>query len=471
MDRFTIFPYKLNALHFYAYYNLPGHLKSAIMSGAALLNSSSGSNPLSLSIELGHKDCIEAIILSAWDQRKVNPYILSIVSISTLNELHLLKFSQLSKVYKLLSVSFINSTYINKQKHRLPLVLTSVSPTSFKVPKTSKPVEKLRNSRSLINLYLKPGSEKSIKFLYSLSLCQDFRIFKSEIIQKFLMIKMKKIRVLITAEVFLFGLHFAFLVIYCVGLAGVAFKIFALILGFLIFTLELATTVKISSFLGILCTLQEILLVFWMIFRDQNGIFDSLVIGLSATYGVHYFQMFERSCQAIYVFSSIVSKVPVILPALVYFFLISFGFFETFLEFFDSFTVKSTENFNVLSFFVVISVFLCISRHISENKQFNQGKYLLGIILKIELLLFWNRKDQDKEYIQVFDNVCNNRVDRLKKVKQELRLLMKNMNESFTIKNQKSVEVLKDIGNMSKSIKEIQREKTKKIKKKDFHKK
>ena len=459
MDRFTVFPYKLNALHFYAYYNLASHLQSAILSGGALLNSSCGSNPLSISIELGHTDCIEAIISAVWSLRSSNPYLLSIISVSTLNELHLMNFPSISKLYKLLMIPFVSCTYINTKKLKLPITLTSTTQTSFKTPKSSKPKDKFCNYRSLISLYLTPGSDKSIKFLYSLTICQDLRVFNTQFIKTLLLVKRQKIKWILLAEVLLFLIHFCCLVWFCLDSNRRFIKIFAFLIGILLFGLELLTTVSIRSGLGILCSVQGVLMIFWIFFRDEVQLLDLVVSSLSAFYGIHYFQIFDKSSKALKAFSNFLSFSHVFIMVLVYFLLFCYGIFGIVVEDYDGGENSPGYVRRVAGVFVAGSVFMYFAFCLGNDYGLtcSQSVYLLKIILKLEILMFWNRKIQQKLYMQVFDRMSSQPKNRIKKIKDSIRAVQYQTSEILSLSSQHKQEIISSLIQLSKSVSLLKR--------------
>lgn len=470
MNKYTIFPYKLNALHFYAYFNMPEYLYKALANGAALLNSSSGANPLSISIELGYKDCTQSIISAAWDKRQTNPHILSIISVTTLNELHLNSTPNMSKVYKMLMITSISSIRQDTNLN-LPYIKTSESQYSFKKMKTGKIIEKMNVRKSVISLYIHPGSEKSIKFLYSLSICEDYRVLRTEFIQNFLLVKWKAVRFFVFFEFFLFFCHFLTLVAYCSQIQLWGFKVGALILGFLLFGLEFITTVRAKSYLGALCIVQGLLLVVWVILEKDSQEFNSLLIVFSALYGINYFQIFERSFQTLQYFQGFVKRIPGFLPPFMYFVVFCYGIYYKFLDFFED-SLNFQEDFNdfskILKFSAVFVVVLGFSGVLidRENTNVNKSCFLLKIILKYELIMLWNRGKDSKVYMQVFDKVNSQRNVGLKKVKSTLKSLNKQINEGSKELREELPEIKFSIQNIESSLKRVKREFQRKSEKK-----
>lgn len=217
MDLWLVSPYNVNILHFYAYFNIPEYLGQSIANGTPLINSSTGSNPLTIALDKKYKECVEVIIKSAWKRYALNPYCFAGINAETIAELNYLDTYLLPKVYRLIvSKPYSAPKYCSKEAS-LPEV--SLSFSSILVPKYLIGAKNFEGNeveisflQSNVPLYLNPGSNKSLELLKSLINCKQPEVFSTEMIQTILRFKWNGVKKHLFFEWVLFVLYFFALV-------------------------------------------------------------------------------------------------------------------------------------------------------------------------------------------------------------------------------------------------------------------
>ena len=195
MDKWIITPYEINALHFYAYLNLPRHLKLAMNNNSPFYFSKMQYSPLQIAIHRNFRECVNVIIKSIRLKATEDPYSIGYIedSIVKLNELG---FRGLDEFYD--SIFF-------KTKDKL---LPKFCDESISLPKTFfsrslGPQQKnfftkdqvtscgkaLAFWQSALNTDAVIGSTDSILFLESLMACPNAQIFKTMYVRELILYK------------------------------------------------------------------------------------------------------------------------------------------------------------------------------------------------------------------------------------------------------------------------------------------
>lgn len=436
MDKFIVFPYRLNALHFYAYFDLPQHLFSAISNSAPLLNSVCYSNPLTISIEMNHKSCIEAIILAIWEQQSQNPYLLSILSVHTLNNLHRFDTSVLSKIYKLLMITSCDRTKIQGNKIRLPQIRASLLPNIHMKEwkndeKHIQTYKMVRFSQSAVTLYLSPGSERSIKYLFSLSKCKDKKVFKTEFVKAFISYKWGRLKWAIYSELFIFICYY-FCVLYCLLLdkGSTKARFFAFFIGSVLSCVEIFFSTSILNYWSLLCILKLIFICIWYFFKVQNQIFLSVFLILSAMYGIKYLDLLE-STRKILEYLWVILGEAIRIIVVCFYVIIGVSAIYTIIGVkFVEFDQRSVEDEVKDGFLLIAGLLFMTGVTLVKDKHWESIEvYWILLILKIELIMAWKRSDKTREYLQVCDEVKPKGKKDLKRVKKTFKEFKKEEDE------------------------------------------
>jgi len=190
MDSYLITPYFINALHFYAYYNMKDHLLEALNYGSPLFMSKYGYSPLTISLDLMHDDCTIIIlnhIRKALRENIHTGYLLE----NALLEINLRGFSNINKLYDsmLPTSSYKNLPKFCNAYTELPAVIHSkyieISPNKFPINYKNKDIS-IIFQQSTTRFSLENGSVESMNFISSLIQCPNNRVFTSEVVKHIL---------------------------------------------------------------------------------------------------------------------------------------------------------------------------------------------------------------------------------------------------------------------------------------------
>lgn len=186
-----ILPEIISPLHFYAFYNLPHHLKKALKAGSPLMYSTEGENPLTIATNKKLQACVHIIIKYYIKSVKDNAYILNTINKNTIISLNAIGDKSLVTLYD----SFIRhsndpklprsvSGHSGKSIYYLSDHITPVL-SHFNCKADTNGLE-ITFWESLVKLNYHVGSNDSIQFLTSLLNTRSPEIFKSTFIKIFL---------------------------------------------------------------------------------------------------------------------------------------------------------------------------------------------------------------------------------------------------------------------------------------------
>jgi WD40 repeat protein len=220
MDNWMVVPYEINALHFYSYFNLPGHLKLALQNKGPFYVSKSDYNPLSIALHRNFRDCINAIIKQIRLNVNEDPYSVSFIenSIVKLNELG---FRGLDEFYscilyksddKLLPKfcdEHVNLPVVYNSRNLAPQQKDFFSPDM--ISGFGRP---LAFWQSALKIDAVMGSKDSIIFLESLLNCPNPNIFKTDFIRQLILYKWGYLKWVLMPQAAVYVLYLLFLIFY-----------------------------------------------------------------------------------------------------------------------------------------------------------------------------------------------------------------------------------------------------------------
>ena len=220
MDNWIVVPYEINALHFYSYFNQPGHLKLALHNKGPFYVSKSDYNPLSIALHRNFRDCINAIIKQIRLNVKEDPYSVSFIdnSIVKLNELGFRGLDEFYSAILYKSKDKLLPKFCD-EKVVLPIVFHS---------RNMDPQQKDFLSPDMVSGYGRPltfwqsalkvdavmGSRDSINFLESLTNCPNPNIFKTDFIRQFILYKWGYLKWVLMPQALTYVFYLLFLVLY-----------------------------------------------------------------------------------------------------------------------------------------------------------------------------------------------------------------------------------------------------------------
>ena len=482
MDKWVIFPYQINSLHLYAYYDMPDYLYQSLLNGSSLLNSKNYENPFSISIELKHKDCIKAIIKAAWFNKSIhNYYTIPSIPNSLLLSLNALDIT-LPKFYELLMVPYNSFTKFCSSKNLLPRLKSSIKPLKcckniMEDKNFNKDIE-IQFFHSQVPLYLDIGSSKSIEFLNSIIKCGQIRIFYTEIIKGLLLYKWKTGRWVLFIECFLFFGYYLNLILESAFIFEIVFSIFALIMSFMITGINLMVCINSLSisFWNYIDYLRFLLFLLHFIIRTNYNVSSYLLILciiVSSVQGLYYFKLWKGTRKLIAIITKVIYDVFSFL-LLMLFLLIALGSIlhiislekelhaiSTFnLAFGISLNESDEESSDFIeNLFLVFMSFvnplimlnillaLCADNYNSskENSKAKDFKEIALMVLRIEHLLFFRRKSNTLKFLHACLRVKKIEVDKYKKINRAIKSVKKEQENN-------KIEVVKKLDEFEKKM-------------------
>jgi WD40 repeat protein len=459
MDKWVIFPYIVNTLHFYAYFDMPEYLSLAILNGAPLLSTKINENALSIAIEMKHKDCVEAIIKSSWRIFNSNPYLISIPNPSSLITLNSMQIKSLPKLYNLLFPTYKTPYKYCSKIIALPIIkLTSTKLTNIdfilKQDANNNEETEIKFSYSSIPLDLNVGSKNSIKFLNSLIGSGSEDIFTAELLQRLIDYKWNRLKWIMYSECFIFLIFYANLIVF--GVLQLQIGIVALLLSFLIAGINLAyfiISLSIDYWAVIVSIRFSLFLLYFIYYTAENyskWLFLVCVVAASME-GSYYFKLWSRTRRLLYIIIKVVQDVFSFL-LLIIFILVALGSVldiiqsEQDLHTTDLIAQKlygndlvEIENSSVSDFIenlfylfmsfvnplIMLNILLALcAETYNKSEKASQGenyRELAKIILRLEYLLFFQRNENSVEHLQVCSAVAHHELDRFKKLSKIIK--------------------------------------------------
>ncbi|OMJ75006.1 hypothetical protein SteCoe_25965 [Stentor coeruleus] len=465
MDKWVIFPYMINTLHFYAYYDMPDYLTQSIQNGAALLTTTSQENPLSIAIDMRNKDCVQTILKTSSIKQNHNPFLLSNVKTSSLLSLNSFNISSLPKLYNLLLVNYYNShKYLGGEIH-LPVIKASFSQilltNNIAISEQSDELDiEVKYSRSLIPFYLEIGSENSIEFLKSIIKCEQAKIFCTEIIQYFLMYKWEKVRLWLYAEAVVFLGFFSMIVVNCLLYEEHIWEMIAMPLS-CVLTLENVMVSVMAKEVNLWEVLDYMRFVvfsthFIVSLIGENTV-TLLVITLiiSSLQGLFYFKIWKGTRKLISIIVKVGYDIFSFLMVLAYLLIAIGAILHVIASQNDQRNVKtfeliqiSEQNFgdfleNLFLVFmtfinpiIMLNILLALSaENYNKSKDLSKAldyREIASIIMRIEYLHVFNRKKSHHEYLQVCSEIKRKERTKLQKLAKIIKEVKKNQEEHQT---------------------------------------
>lgn len=496
-DDWIIFPYRINTLHLYAFFNEPGLLRHALLNGSSFLSTTSDENPLSLSLSRKFANCASTIIGCFEKMLISNPLSISNMNHHTILQLNNSGISSVEKFYKII--------YRKHEGHRAIKFCNDDDPRPFYfhskevVPKQqdfswnndntheSKPVHVWFSSVALISV---PGSSKSVQFLTSLIESPNEFIFTTKFVKDLLTEKWIYIRKFMYFQAFLYALFMIVLSIYLIKNEAKKFVGTMIILSSFLTVYEIvqfAVSPKeyfkdiwnyVDTARATLAYIYAICL--WLNVNEElhYNILVSLVV-VSWLKGISYFRIYKNTRYMVNLISEVIKDMGSFLILLLYS-TVAFGFIFLVLDknelklfnyLMTSFRLD-TGDFDAARFsYIEWSIFFLASvinpiimlnllisiigdtfDRVKEESEIADYKELTGIILEIESLLFWKRKSNEVFYFQALlddesdkaQKSLNERIVEIKKIIKANHKERKNIDqENFRILASNQIRIIR----------------------------
>ncbi|OMJ80809.1 hypothetical protein SteCoe_18864 [Stentor coeruleus] len=459
MDKWMITPYEINALHFYAYNNLPGHLKAALNAGSPFYVSKSGYSPIQIALHRNFRDCINVIIRSICTKVVDNPYTVNFLeeSIIKLNELG---FRDLDNFY---------DSILYKTKDRLlpkfcdedvalPIMYFSrnLGPQQkdfFTPDQISNFGTPLAFWQSALRLDIVLGSRDSIIFLESLTECPNTNIFRTSFIREIILYKWKYLKWILLPQAITYFLYMICLSTYSIIFENnnepllIAIFVLNIILAlYEVFQMILTKSSYIKDPWNYVDFTRMSLCFIYigMHWSDyQKVIAEKVLVGLifvTMVRGISYFRLFDNTRYMINLLSETIKDMKSFLIlltystysfALIYFIMInnilkysadadpskikSFSEYiaQSYLLSLGNFDTEGYEAFEWVIFFfasvinplIMLNLLIAIMgdtySRVAEEQEIADMQELTEMVIEGEYLLFCKRKHGYKSYMQI----------------------------------------------------------------------
>ncbi|OMJ88149.1 hypothetical protein SteCoe_9968 [Stentor coeruleus] len=314
MDKWMITPYEINALHFYAYLNLPGHLKAALNSDSPFYVSKSGYSPIQIALHRNFRDCINVIIKSICTKVEENPYTVNFLEESIV-KLNLLGLRDLDDFYE--SILFRTKDRLLPkfcdENVTLPIMHFSrnLGPHQkdfFTHGQISNFGTPLAFWQSALRLDVVMGSRDSLIFLESIKDCPNTNIFRTSFVRELILYKWKYLKWVLLPQAITYFVYMICLSVYsivfssdCEPLLLAIFLINTILACYEVFQMILTRSSYLSDPWNYIdFTRMSLCFVYigmhWLGFNKKYA--EKVLVGLifvTMVRGISYFRLFDKT--------------------------------------------------------------------------------------------------------------------------------------------------------------------------------
>lgn len=513
MDKWIIVPFEFNALHFYAYFNCPVHLKQAMNSQGPFFYSKSNITPIHVAIERNFRDCINEIVRNVRMKVADDPYS-AIFLEDQLVKLNLLGFRGLDEFYQ----SLLNKAPNKKlpkfisEDVQLPIIHLADSygpdPKNFfsesKIATCGHPIRFLQSVLKIDTVF---GSKDSIEFLESIIDCPNDDIFTTPFIREIIFYKWKYVKWVLLPQAFLYLLYTTFLSYYLIfnfGENSLFMVCSILVLNIVLTGYEILQLILTGSsyFTDVwnyidMCRFTTCFAYCIMYLTEYSDEVNKQVLVVVTFFtmlrGISYFRLFDQTRYLINLLSEVFKDMTsfiILLTystysfALIYFIMVnniltitnheepkpfseyiavayllnlgdfdteSYGPFEWVVFFFAS-VINPLIMLNLL-----ISLMGDTFGRVKEGQEIADIKELTGMVIEGEYLLFCKRNSGNKKLFQVcveeeVESVASTPIDRVDKLKSRVKAIQEKMNQRH---EEAKTEIKNSIGGVSSKLDEM----------------
>ena len=337
MDKWIITPFEINALHFYAYFNLPLHLKAGMAANSPFYFSKSGFSPLQIAIHRNFRDCINVIMKSIRLKIKDDPYSVGYLEESVI-KLNQVGFRGLDEFYEAILYKATDKLLPKfcDEDLTLPIIVHS---------RTLEPQQKdffgpndvanfgtpLTFMQSALKIDVVLGASESIAFLESISDCPNPSIFKTTFIRELILYKWKFVKWFLLPQAMLYGLYILFLACYVIFNGGESimvlgwiFALNLLLTGYEFFQMALTGVMYLKDIWNYvdvarfsICYVYSVF-IFWDLDEFISKQLLVALVYLSMVRGISYFRLFDNTRYMINLLSEVIKDMTSFLILLTY---------------------------------------------------------------------------------------------------------------------------------------------------------
>lgn len=458
-----IMPFMMNIQHLYAYYNYDNYLKYAFIKNieydgpdkqkfnntgdAPYLKSANGHTVLSIALDQDFPECIKVSLKCMKSRWLNNPYSLATIS-DSLIKLNNSGIDGLQKLYDFaLRKHFFKNLPGFCSNTNLPIIMYSDSievdsEMMLGANANIKDGTAIAFDHSCFQVIMNLGSSEGIDFMMSLVECPNERVFETRFIRLLLQEKWKRARFLMYGQASLYLAYVITLAVYSTTeLENKTFLIIPAAINASLFIYELYQMGAggldyfkdiwnyVDMIRSSLFFIYAVLI--WVGYFDNHTDFLALVILITWVRGITYFRLFESTRYLINLLFEVFKDIPAFLII----------FFYTILAFsFIFYTLDKTENFDnkyystfvstysttlgnsdtgsydelqwlfylfitLLNFIIMLNLLISILsdtyERVNEIQIIADGKELASMIMEVELMLFWRKNLNNRQYIHV----------------------------------------------------------------------
>lgn len=507
MNKWIIVPFEFNALHFYAYFNLPLHLKQALDCNSPFYFSKSDYSPLQIAIQRNFRDCINVIIKHIRLNVQDDPYSVGFLEDSMI-KLNELGFRGLDEFYN----SIFYKTYDKllpkfcDERVELPLVVQarSLGPQTkdfFSKDQITTIGTSLAFIQSALKVDVVLGSRNSIEFLESLTNSPNSEIFRTQFVRELVLYKWKYVKWFLIPQACVYFTYMLVLSYYLIVQDGenspvtvmILFVLNIMLSSYELFQMFLTGTMYLQDVWNYI-DMARIVLCFLYVSLIWENYDESICkqVLVSVTFasmlrGISYFRLFDDTRYMINLLSEVFSDMISFLIlltystysfSLIYFIMVNnisepqpfshyvsqayllnlgdfdtegYGLFEWLIFFFAS-VINPLIMLNLL-----ISIMGDTYGRVQAEQELADMRELTEMVIEGEYLMFCRRNHGKKTYMQIcqVEEVTNPAASPEEKI-AKIKMRMKNIQEIINNKHEETKSELKDaMGGINSKLDEM----------------
>lgn len=491
MNNYTIFPYHMNILHFYAYFNLTDHLQQALESCNSTIIMRSGLEIMSISLQKGLFDNIKIILKYIIKNLESNPYAACFIENSFI-ELTKESCAQLDNFYQAIFFRSAEKT-LPKINETQDLLYKSqyfeINPSLILIEKNTES-HTIAFYQSALQIYCEIGSKKSINYLESLISTGNNEIFRSKLVEFILKDKWRQVKWFAYAYALLYLSYLVFLILY-VLVHNTANKIVLNVFNAILVTYEfyqfiLTYKTYLKDIWNLLDIIRLIIFIVYFSLQDPYRILLFFLNLISWARGVTYFRVFTGTRYMVNLLTQVSVDIFAFLVILFYF-TVAFTFMNisligskngyesfytiqnTYLLNFGSFVIDENDGSwewvcfvisSMINFLVMVNLLISIIGDTYDKVQafrdIADRREMAEMVLEIEYLMVWKRNLDVKRYLHLVSSDNSENMEDVWQGKvRELQTRMVSIEVALKAQNEKIDEKFSELKSDLAEIKAI----------------
>lgn len=439
MNDYLILPSLLSSVHFYAYKNLNQHLEQALASGHTPFLSRNNLDIMKISLDLGLVDSVRIILKHITDNLKANPYSACFLE-NCLKDLTKESHFELEELYNSLLFTPADKSLPRFSSYPETFYMSDFFEINPKlmIPE-SVPEASVKFLQSGVRVCTEIGATDSIEYLEALLATGNSEIFRSKFVGVLLDEKWKVVRWFAQAYAFFYFLYLLVLSLYTLKHESVYFVILliqnAILVAYEVYQVGLTGLKYFKEGLNFVDLAR---IGFFIVYFALDSEYVELLFLLnlvSWTRGVCHFRIFTSTRYLVNLIIEVIKDIGPFLSLLFYFtlgftfmrlslestnqyedfYMIEDIFMLNFGDFYISnkngswqwvcFTISSLINFLIMVN-LLISIIGDTYDKVQNYREIADRKEMTEIILEIENLVVWKRKQNVKRFIHFMSMDC-----------------------------------------------------------------